>query len=245
MQSVVGQPITATIVDPNGNVGAGGRTLGARVEVPVTRAIVAAWRPATLSGATWTVTVDGVLVVGEYQFVWRTNDAEPPFFEAFLPLTVTASVTASGTDFPEPNLAELTPSVEDISQLMRTRTVSEGGEEVDIPVFDENTHPTADEVEGLIEQARFGVLMALPETFDPVHNDQIRHLISLYTAQLVEGSYFREQVDDSGVDLWRTLYTNGVTALRERMDADLVAANLLKRMEPPFPHFAGYEPWRH
>lgn len=82
MRVAVGQPVTATIAAPPGVT-----TLGARIEVPGTRAIVACWQTATLQGDQWTVTVDGPLKSGDYQLVWRTPDPEPPDFETFVPIT--------------------------------------------------------------------------------------------------------------------------------------------------------------
>jgi hypothetical protein len=247
VQGVAGQPITASIVDAIGTIGDQGRTLGARIEVPVTRAIASAWRPATLVGATWTVTVDGPLVVGDYLFVWRTDDAEPPFFETFLPLMVISTMdaaAATGNDYPDPDVAQITPEVDDVAQLLRTRTVTEGGYEAPEQItFDETTRPTGDEVEVMINNAVLGVRLQLPDSWDPQHNDQVRHLVALYTAMLVEGSYFREQVDESGVSLWRDLFTAGIASLKARMDADRTQFNLPGRMEPLPPLVESSYPW--
>jgi hypothetical protein len=62
--------------------------LGARIEVPVTRAIVSRWRLATpIAGGAWQVALDVPVAAGSYLVAWRTPDPEPPAYEAFTPLT--------------------------------------------------------------------------------------------------------------------------------------------------------------
>lgn len=84
MQAVAGQSLTATLVAPPGVT-----ALGARLERPVTREIVAYWRPATLIDTTWTVTLDGPPDPGEYLLAWRSPDPEPPAYETFVPVCAT------------------------------------------------------------------------------------------------------------------------------------------------------------
>lgn len=86
MQAVAGMPLTATLAAPPDVT-----TLGARLERPVTREIIAAWQPATLLGSTWTVALDGPLEPGDYLLVWRTPDPEPPAYETFVPVCASAS----------------------------------------------------------------------------------------------------------------------------------------------------------
>lgn len=83
---VVGQTVMATLPAPGGVTG-----MGARIEVPITRAIVSAWRPAVLEGSTWIVTLEAPVAAGEYLLVWRTGDPEPPGYEAFVPLIIEES----------------------------------------------------------------------------------------------------------------------------------------------------------
>jgi len=56
LQVNVGDQITTTLADPPGGLP---HPLGARVEVPVTRAIVCAYQLGTLADGVWTVVLDG------------------------------------------------------------------------------------------------------------------------------------------------------------------------------------------
>lgn len=230
MQAVAAQPFTTTLVDPAGLT----NPLGARVEVPVTRAIVSAYQVAALDGAAWTVTLDAPLTPGDYQLVWRTNDPEPPEFETFVPLMVTASTGASGfvseDDFPLVNEEEVRPDVDDIANLANTRTASGGGGE--ISAFTEDTDPTASQVEALIDRALEAILAQLPTRFAASHYERVRHAVELYTLILLEGSFFREQLDSSSVDTWRTLLGNTMTGLTTRIEEERREARKLGRMEP-------------
>lgn len=213
---------------------------GARIEDAVTRAVVFPWTAAELQRYpgdpmnpddptrwTWKVTLTAPAAAGEHLLVWGRTDGSAPIIE---PLFVEPAVAA--LTFPPPDLPAITPGADEVAALMRTRVVTEGGEEVDQATFDETTHPTVAEVNRLIVTARNGVLAALPNTFDPRHYDGVRHLVTLYTVVLGEGSYFREQVDDSGVSVWQRLYSNGLAALQGRMDQDRAQADLLGGMEP-------------
>lgn len=85
---VVGQLIAPA--DPPAN-------MGARIEVPYTRQIVSYWRPAEFVDGVdlignparlWQVVLDGPPEAGDYLFVFRTGDPEPPEMEVFFPLAV-------------------------------------------------------------------------------------------------------------------------------------------------------------
>lgn len=106
MQVVAGQTFTATLVT-NGAVAG----LGARIEQPVTRAILDAWEAAVRDADTgvWSVTLDAPGAAGEYQLVWRTMDGEPPAYEYFVPLTtvLVAPVTGDDPDAWKPTLADI------------------------------------------------------------------------------------------------------------------------------------------
>lgn len=235
MQVTVDSPFTTTLIDPSGGV----ENLGARVEVPVTREIVSYWRAATLDGGVWSVELDAPVTSGEYLLVWRTGDPEPPEFEAFIPLTASGTVI-SVTDFPLVDEDAVTPTVEDIARLERTRTATGGGGdtfEFGDTVFDENTRPTANEVQDLIEQAVPLVLSELPRAFPADHYESTKQAVALYTALMVEVSFFREQSDvASAPQTWQTLYTNSMINLKRLIDQDLAEWRKLRRMEPwPLP----------
>lgn len=70
--------------------------MGARVEVPYTREIVASWMVATVEDTgdalRWVVDLDPpALGEGDYCLVWRTGDPEPPLMETFVPLMVVSA----------------------------------------------------------------------------------------------------------------------------------------------------------
>jgi hypothetical protein len=100
------------------------------------------------------------------------------------------------------------PSVDDVAQLLRTRTVGDGTSTglgadtgpADLTTFDQTTRPSASEVDRLIETATgamYGRLALLPEQIPATFTGLVRHVIALYTALLIEQSYFRESADES------------------------------------------------
>lgn len=241
MQAVAGQPFTATLVNPVGDI----TNLGARVEVPVTRAIASYWRAATLDGVTWTVESEAPVTPGEYLLVWRTGDPEPPDYETFIPLTVTASAIAVTSLYPAWDLNEIRPETVDVARLDRTRTVgaeasaqgidvtgtlSMGGDE--IGDFTGGTRPTADEVDSLIDIAMGAVLNELPNRAPDSYYPRAKSLVALYTVLLIEGSYYREQLSEGQTDTFRNLYNTGILNLRRSVEADLAQEALVRRMEP-------------
>jgi len=82
--ALLGEDVVATLAAPSSP------PLGARVEVPVTRAIVSYWRPAVFDPVLglWAVVLEGPVAVGEYNLVWRDGGPEPPVREVVVPLNV-------------------------------------------------------------------------------------------------------------------------------------------------------------
>jgi hypothetical protein len=65
--------------------------MGARIEsADGVRNILSYWRRATFDPEAhlWSVTLDSPPWAGDFNFVWRTGDPEPPDFELVLPLSV-------------------------------------------------------------------------------------------------------------------------------------------------------------
>jgi hypothetical protein len=85
------------------------------------------------------------------------------------------------------------PSLADVATLLRARTKIRGGAEAG--TFTDVTRPTGDEVEGLIDEATDEVLgkVQTPEA-GSAYERRVRGAIRLYTAMLVELSYFPEQI---------------------------------------------------
>jgi hypothetical protein len=149
VQIATNPTFVATLLAPPGVTG-----LGARVEVPVTRAIVSAWQAATLSddGSEWAVTLERPVAAGEYLLVWRTSDAEPPAYETFVPLTVTSAAAGGVVD------EDWTPTLADVAALSHAYTrhpvdADELQAGTEHGIFDETTDPTATKVEGYIAAA--------------------------------------------------------------------------------------------
>ena len=235
-----GQPFTATLVSPSG---LSGRRFGARIEVPVTRAIVGYWVEATLSGFVYSVqqiapplaperppelgddpALSAALAAGNFQLVWM-DDGPVPEVEIFVPLFTYSGTGPDGIppDWPEPDLDELTPSVDDVAILVRTRTYTEGVEEH--PVFTEDTRPNIDDVNRLLAQSAPAVLAQLPLAFPESYYGEIGHVIALYTAVLIEGSFFREQITESQVALYQDLITSGLSGINGSISDDLAQIN--------------------
>ena len=234
----VGADITAAIDDPPGEFGPG-VTLGARVEMPYTRAIVSYYQRATQDPQTrvWTVTLEGVPFTGMFQFVWRTDDAEPPEYEVMLPILVSASALPAGglqpvygQNYPPVDRGAVTPTVAGVSKLERTRTVDDAGNEYE--VFNDQTRPTAQEVEGIIGDAVDFVLSTLPEAFNPARYEQVRRVVALNAAMTIEGSFFKEQSAPNMPVRWQPEYTGERDKLEESILEDRNQNNLLGAMEP-------------
>ena len=243
MYVAAGAPFTATLVDPGG-LTPPGVNLGARIEVPVTRAIVGNWVPAQLSGIVWSVDLDApplqvgsqvygyggypalqaALDAGEFNIVWM-DGLDPPSCEIFVPLVTTASSGSNGSgtgvppDWPDPDPLACSPSVDDVAALERTRTIDDVSN--DEGTFTSVTTPSDTEVSGLITQAVPVVLAELLPQFDPGHYPTVAHCVALYTAILIEGSYHREQLNEGAVQLWRTLYMAGISGLQTQINEDL------------------------
>jgi hypothetical protein len=230
VQCTINTTFSTTLADPAGEI----NDLGARIEVPITRAIVTAWVAAgrDVTGSIWTVELEAPLVAGDYLLVWRDGGPEPPQFEAFIPLVAVTAAAVVEVDFPVVDRDAVTPTVEMVAALERTRTTAGGGGDTfdqGETTFTEDTRPTAAEVEALIEQATPMVLLELPDKFLETHYEAVQHAIALYTALLIEGSYYRTQTAEGAVDLWRTLYTTSLANLQSAIDKDYAQWRLLGR----------------
>jgi hypothetical protein len=241
MEVVAGQPFTATLVDPGG---LSDLNLGARIEVPVTRAIVTAWTAAVLQGNTWSVTLDAPpaeppsqvyyalgawpviqaeLDAGEFNIVWM-DDVEPPTVEIYVPLwTSTEYVDPNALPVPEdwtaPDLTQVTPTLADVAALESTRTIDDTATE--LGTFTADTRPTDTQVTGLIAQATHDVLASLRPTFPASYYPIVRNAIALYTAILIEGSFYREQLNEGSAQLYRQLFTAEIAGLQSATTVDL------------------------
>ena len=204
MQAVVSQPFVATLLTNEGVTG-----LGARIEQPVTRAILDAWRPATRDPVTgvWSVTPVAPAAVGDYQLVWRTNDAEPPSYEMFIPLTVVAAQAVGAGA-----VVWDAPTVDQVAELLRARTNVMGSER---GTFDADTRPTADQVGALITTAAQDVVAHVSSEVPAEYAPEATRLTALRAAALIEASFFPDQLDTdrSAHRQYTAMYLSGVQAL--------------------------------
>lgn len=237
MPVVAGSKFTATLIGPGG-VTSG---VGARVEVPVTRAIVSAFKLAVIDNTgTWTlIDQEAPLTPGSFNLVWMTTrGVEIDPFPIFVPLFVVAAssiIAIGGVDYPAVDTAQVTPTVDDVAMLEASRTRSaDDGTEYD--TFNDLTDPTEAQVEVIIGQAVQVVLAQLRTTFDPGHYPQVRQAAALLTAVLIEGSFFRNQAEQSGptgtAGVWRSLYNQVISGLQQDIERDLQQALLTGVMEP-------------
>jgi hypothetical protein len=124
---------------------------------------------------------------------------------------------------------EPAPTFQAVSDLMRTRTTDERGEEVGLFTDDGRTRPTASQVTRLIEQANTMVLARTgsldPEVLECDTSESIisqaNYVTALLAACLIELSYFPEQIGtdrspyEGYKDLFESLIESLVTAARE------------------------------
>lgn len=236
MQAVADTLFTVQLLDVNPDNAV--LDMGARIEVPVTRAIVSYWRRATLvgdpaspEGQHWEVAIEAPPAPGEYNLVWRTGDPEPPAYESFVPLTVTLAAAILADGFPDVDVAQVRPTQEEVAALENTRLVASGSR--DTVEFTDETNPTVTQVEQLIDQAVPLVLGEVPNAFPPAYYDTVRNAVALYTSMLIEGSHFRQQTDEGSAELWRTLYNTAILNIKRSIDADLKQWRILRARATP------------
>lgn len=215
MRVIAGQLFESSLIAPAGDL----TNLGARVEVPVTRAIVSYWRPAILSGSVWTVSLEAPVNPGEYNLVWRNGEVEPVSFEAFLPLFTDAATLTAVASVPAVDRSEVTPTVQEVANLEQSRAIAEGATQ--LVTFTDETTPSASAVESLVQQAVPLVLAELPNKIPVEFYDSVRNAVALYVAVLLEGSVAREQLDEGSGGLWRTLYNTAILNLQRSIEAQL------------------------
>lgn len=118
-----------------------------------------------------------------------------------------------------PSLPVWAPSVREVAALLRARTKIPGGQEVG--TFNSNTRPTGEEVELLIAQGVSRVVSAVGATLcdNADLKDAARRCAALYTAMLVEQSYWPEQTrsDSSSFKSMQSLFTEQIKTLTEQV----------------------------
>jgi hypothetical protein len=198
MQGTLGDDVVATLIAP-GVLPAS--TMGARIEVPYTRAIVAHWRPAAYDPVTglWTVVCESPVGLGEYQLVWRTSDPEPPEMEVFIPLAI---VSATGVTVTPGELPEWAPDVDEVARV--TPAYSRGGFDDDSEdagaeqlTFTDDTSPTRQHVEGLIQTAADEVQGRVAVAIPSRHHGLAKTAVLWHVAASISGGKRPADTDDA------------------------------------------------
>lgn len=105
------------------------------------------------------------------------------------------------------------PTVQMVADLVRVRVVHEGAETQSVNVFDDTTFPTEEDVERLIDQGTAAIWTQVPGSLAEPWPPAAQHLAALYVAILIETSYYREQLTDDMVSMYRDLLTSGIKGL--------------------------------
>lgn len=130
-------------------------------------------------------------IEGQYIIRWDTGGVDPEY--ATEPLTVTA------TGAPAPTSSDITPSLEDVGSILRSRTRSDAtGAEAG--TFSANTRPTNTEVLELMDQAESEVIVRCPSDLSTLSErlkNFARRMVALRTAMLVELSLYPDQTVES------------------------------------------------
>ena len=241
MPVAAGSQFTAYLPDPGGPaVG-----VGARIEVPITRAIASMFVLATLNGSMWQAVLNAPGTSGDYQIVWMTGaNPEPYPFPIYVPLTATLgpvlSTVGGEPDYPNVTSDDVAPSLADVAIYEGTRTRGDDG--TFYGTFTPQTFPTDAQVEAIIDKATDLVLSYLRADFNPTFFPQVKDMAALMAAILIEGSYFRNQDEALATNTWRTLLAQGLTGLAASIEVDRAQAVVFAGMEPRQPDW-DTDPW--
>lgn len=113
--------------------------------------------------------------------------------------------------------SDYTPSAADVGAVLRARTKDVNGNEVG--TFTPETRPTLVEVDLLIARALGRVSTRFGDDLPEERHDDARSLAAIYTAMLIELSYFPEQVATgrSPYNQLRDLYNDQLKELEDAL----------------------------
>jgi hypothetical protein len=119
------------------------------------------------------------------------------------------------------------PSVLDVALLLRTRTVkgsmaglgADSGP-ADFTTFDSGTRPSAAEVSQLIDTAYDAMYGRLTLALTSSHFEAFSHVVAMYTAILVEVSFFRESANRELLELWRETIDDMLAGINMALERD-------------------------
>lgn len=115
-------------------------------------------------------------------------------------------------DFPQVDRAKVMPSVEQVALMERTRCVNEYGD--DQGGFNDSTHPTYDECQGVILQAVELVLSEIPDYLPESIYPRIQQAAIFKASILIEASFYKEQYKSGSADYFETAYMGLVENLQ-------------------------------
>jgi hypothetical protein len=108
------------------------------------------------------------------------------------------------------------PSVADIGALLHARTYVDG---VQLGTFNNDTRPTGEEVERLIDIAANDVGARFGRPIPIEYEEDTKHLVALQAASLVEASYFPDQLDSdqSAYRQYSAMFLSALQGLQSRL----------------------------
>jgi hypothetical protein len=109
------------------------------------------------------------------------------------------------------------PTIDDVAALLASRTTDANG--VEAGTFTNQTRPTAAQVETIIDQAMSSTIAALRWPVTDEYASDVRDLIALQAALLIESSFYRGELDadDSVFRQYQAMYLSGVQTLRDNL----------------------------
>jgi hypothetical protein len=144
-------------------------------------------------------------------------------------------------DLPPVNRAEVTPTVDQVAILERTRTVDQSGAEQG--TFTSNTRPTDAEAGLIIAQALEFTLADMPDYLPESIYPRVLQAVALKAAVLIELSFYREQYRQGSAEGFDSMYekllasieivAGGSTAGR-RVDS-IMARSTMAEYQPDYP----------
>lgn len=155
--------------------------------------------------ATWDILVTGAeLLTGWYRVTFLDDDGNQQPVK------------------PVYNGPQIRPTVRDIGLLLHARTTTDGGAEAG--TFNDDTDPTGEQVDSLIDVALDQIAIQLPDTLTDKQVAFARRLVSLMAAILVENSHFSDQVQsgDSLAATYQAWLDSGLLKLSESVDGELL-----------------------
>lgn len=113
------------------------------------------------------------------------------------------------------------PTIAQVGSILRARTKDKFGTE--LGTFNEDTRPTGQQVEDLIDLALGDTAAALGQSVPSVLWQPATMLVAINTANLIQASYWPEQVesDNAVFEFWTDWYTNGLKRLAMAVSDEL------------------------